>query len=194
VPVTEHTEPVEESDRRLLREVAGGDKVALRRLYDRLAGRVLSVGLRMLGDHSEAEDLVQEVFIEVWRRAPQYDPPRGTVSAWVTAMSRSRALDRLRAGSRRATKIQAVKAEPSLADFGVQSPEAATVWQERQREVQAALAALPGEQRSSIELAYFEGLSCGEIAERTGQPLGTIKSRLRLALGKLGALLVRGAA
>jgi len=181
-------------DPKLLLDVARGDKAALRTLYERWAGRVMAIGLRMLGERAEAEDLVQEVFIEVWRRAPQYDPARGTVSAWVTSMARSRALDRLRATGRRANKIQAVLAQPTPADFGVQSPLDSSVSSEQQREVQAALATLPGEQRSSIELAYFEGLSCNEIAERTGQPLGTVKSRLRLALGKLGALLVRGAA
>ncbi len=181
-------------DQRLLLDVGRADKLALRSLYERWAGRVMALGLRMLGDRAEAEDLVQEVFIEVWRRAPQYDPTRGTVSAWVTSMARSRALDRLRAGGRRANKIHAVMAEPVPADFGVQSPLESSVVREQQREVQAALAMLPGEQRSSIELAYFEGLSCNEIAERTGQPLGTIKSRLRLALGKLGVLLVQGVA
>jgi len=163
----------------------GGDPVdrrqALRALYDLCSGRVMAIALRLLGDRAEAEDVVQETFLELWRRAADYDPSRATPTTWAVVIGRSRALDRLRARSSAARVATAQAAEPVSADPGPQPVEV----REDQRRVREALSSLPPEQREVIELAYFEGLVQTEIAARTGQPLGTVKTRVRLAMEKL---------
>jgi RNA polymerase sigma-70 factor (ECF subfamily) len=167
--------------------VANGEQAALRVLYDRHGPRVLAVALRVLRTKMEAEEVVQDTFIEVWKRAREYDPVRGSVSGWVTTMARNRAIDRLRTRGSEGRTSQAFAGEPPA------SPRATPLEDVEQRlardRIGAALAELPGEQRAAIELAYFEGLSQREIAERTGEPLGTVKTRVRLAMAKLTALL-----
>lgn len=158
---------------------------ALRSLYDVCAGKVMAIALRLLGDRGEAEDVVQETFLELWRRAAEYDPSRASPVTWAVMIGRSRALDRLRARSSAARVATAQAAEPGRADPAPGPLEMS----EEQRRVREALATLPPEQREVIELAYFEGLVQSEIAARTGQPLGTVKTRVRLAMEKLvGAL------
>ncbi len=162
----------------LVRAVAGGDRDALARLYDRYASVLLALALRILRDRREAEDLLHDVFLEVWRSAKDYDLTRGRVRTWLIIRMRSRALDVTKSArvSRRsgdAEVIERVAAESDVAG----SPD-------RQR-VRAALAELGDDQRQVLELAYFEGQSCSEIAERVGIPVGTVKSRLAAALGKL---------
>jgi len=174
-------------DAALLVRVSGGDALALRALYERCGARALAVAYRVLGARSEAEDVVQETFVQVWRQAATYDASRGGAAAWIVTIARSRALDRLRA--RAAAERAAVRSgdETEVAS-GPAPAEAAEQRQTRER-VLAALAVLPREQRSAIELAYWEGLSHSEIAARLGDPLGTVKTRVRLGLAKLAALL-----
>jgi RNA polymerase sigma-70 factor, ECF subfamily len=155
---------------------------ALRALYDACSGKVMAVALRLLGDRGEAEDVVQETFLEVWRRAAEYDPARATAETWAIVIGRSRALDRLRSRSAAARAVSAQALEPVAVDPPRPPGEAS---QERGR-VRGALSALPAEQREALELAYFEGLTQSEIAARTGQPLGTVKTRVRLAMEKMG--------
>jgi RNA polymerase sigma-70 factor (ECF subfamily) len=163
----------------------GGEAVdrrqALRALYDLCSGKVMAIALRLLGDRAEAEDVVQETFLELWRRTADYDPTRASPATWAVVIGRSRALDRLRARSSAARVATAQAAEPVDADPGPQPVEV----REDQRRVREALSVLPPEQREVIELAYFEGLVQSEIAARTGQPLGTVKTRVRLAMEKL---------
>jgi RNA polymerase sigma-70 factor (ECF subfamily) len=154
---------------------------ALRALYDLCSRKVMAVALRLLGDRAEAEDVVQETFLELWRRAKEYDPARADPTTWAIVIGRSRALDRLRARSSAVRAGAALAAEPMSAD---PAPEPAEAREEQQR-VRAALSSLPSEQREVIELAYFDGLAQSEIAVRTGQPLGTVKTRVRLAMRKL---------
>jgi RNA polymerase sigma-70 factor (ECF subfamily) len=176
-------------DRDLLRRVATGDESALGTLYDRWSPLVHALVLRMLGDADEAEDVVEETFWQAWRHASRYEVARGAVSTWLTTIARSRALDRLRARRRRQedswTQLEErevdLTEQPARHDDPLTSAESA----ERRRRVASALAALPAEQRQAIELAYFGGFSQSEIAERTGQPLGTVKTRVRLAMDKL---------
>lgn len=162
---------------------AAGDGSALAALYDSHARSVYSLALRILGDEADAEDVVQEVFAQAWRQAARYDPRRGAVAAWLLNIARTRAIDRFR--SRRARP----EATATPAESDVSAPfidPGDTLSAERTAaQVRAALQQLPLLQRLAIELAYFEGLTQHEIAERLEQPLGTIKTRIRLGLLKL---------
>ena len=161
----------------------------MRRLYARCAGRAWAVTLRILGSRADAEEVLQETFLEVWRRAREFEPSRGGVETWVMMIARTRAIDRKRALGTAARVAEDVATQPPPVSAAPVNPsEAAQQSQERVR-VAAALRELPPEQRLVVELAYFEGLSQREIAERTGDPLGTVKTRARLALEKLAKLL-----
>ncbi|MCX4239905.1 sigma-70 family RNA polymerase sigma factor [Paraliomyxa miuraensis] len=172
----------EPDDGMLVSEVARGQLSALATLYDRHAGMLLSTAHRMLGNETAAEDLVQDVLMEVWRRAHAFDASRGSVRTWMLVRLRSRAVDRLRsARHRREVPVEEVvprEPAPSHEDPEL-SPDRALVRQ--------VLAELPEDQRTVIELAYFHGLSSSEIAEHMGSPIGTVKSRTAAALGKLRA-------
>jgi len=172
----------------LVERVAQGDGVALRALYDRCAARAMAVARRILGDPQEAEEVVQETFVQVWRQADRFDAQRGSPAAWVSTIARSRAIDRLRsreAGERVQVAVRAEDGDPRSA------PAAGDVAESRElrQRVGAALHSLPAEQRRTLELAYFEGLSQSQIAARLGDPLGTVKTRVRLGLSRLAALL-----
>jgi len=174
------------SDAELLRLVAGGDEAALASIYDQYASILLGLLLRILRSRGEAEDVLQEVFLQVWRRAGDFDESRGRGFTWLVTLARSRAIDRLRALDSRSRTAAASASEPS--DF-VSDASADTFRAEQREIVQAALAQLPDEQRRTLLLAYEEGLTQTEIAERTGQPLGTVKTRTRSGLMKLREML-----
>jgi RNA polymerase sigma-70 factor (ECF subfamily) len=161
----------------------------MRTLYARCAGRAWAVALRILGSRPDAEEVLQETLLEVWRRAREFDPNRGGVETWVTTIARTRAIDRKRAmGTVSRISEDAASQPPPMSTAPVDPLEAAEHGQDQAR-VAAALRELPPEQRVVVELAYFEGLSQREIADRTGDPLGTVKTRARLALEKLATLL-----
>ena len=171
----------------LVGRIARGDAEALREAWRRTSSLAFGMALRILRSRSEAEETLQETFIEVWRRARTFEPGRGSLSGWVLTLARSKAIDRARARTRRAA-ITASSGEPS----SIPPPEAplqALLQRDEELRVGGALKALPAEQREVIELAYFEGLTLREVAERTGAPLGTVKTRARTALLKLGGLL-----
>lgn len=169
-------------DERLLDAVASGDREALGLLYDRHAPRMLALASRILGSPREAEDLVHDVFLEAWHRARQYDAARGSVRAWLILRTRSRALDALRA-ARRAPRAPLEAAGPRASD-GV---DASAVHDGRK--LHRLLEDLPREQHAVLELAYFEGYSFSEIAERLAIPVGTVKSRMSRAIDALRAKL-----
>ena len=171
-------------DRTLLARMAQGDGDALAELYDRYAGPIYSLALRILRDAGDAEDIVQEVFAQAWRHASRYTATRGVVAAWLLTLARSRAIDRLRARRARpeaapddAAAIRVIDASPPI-DHQLLSAEQIAG-------VRAALDDLPLLQRVAVELAYFDGLTHAEIADRLEQPLGTVKTRIRLAMAKL---------
>jgi len=168
---------------RVLERVATGDTAALGDLYDAHARSVYSLALRILGDPSEAEDVVQDVFTQAWRQAARYDSRRATVTGWLLMMARSRSLDRLRARQARPDKTIATPL-PDLAS-GDPGQEAEALGAEDVERLRAALKRLGDAARTPIELAYYEGLSQSAIAERLGQPLGTVKTRMRTALAQL---------
>jgi RNA polymerase sigma-70 factor (ECF subfamily) len=174
------------SDAELVRAVARGDEKALADLYDRYAAILLGLMLRILHDRPEAEDVLQEVFLQVWRRAGDFDEARGRAFTWLVTLARSRAIDRLRALDSRSRAATASAAEPSE-QVGDASADAFRA--EQGEIVRAALAELPEGQRTALLLAYEEGLTQTEIAARLSQPLGTVKTRTRAGLIKLRELL-----
>jgi RNA polymerase sigma-70 factor (ECF subfamily) len=179
---------VPSDDAALVTRMQAGDERALGELYDRWEDAVRVCALNVVGDAAEAEDVVEDVFWQAWRQSGRFDASRGTVSAWLLTIARSRSLDRARARkrSRETSALEELEqsgSEAAIAPNG--NPLADAERGERSRLLRNALRDLPNEQRESLELAYFEGLSQTEIAERTGNPLGTIKTRMRLAMQKL---------
>jgi RNA polymerase sigma-70 factor (ECF subfamily) len=169
----------------LLRALARGDESAFARIYDRYSPILLGLLLRILRSRAEAEDVLQEVFLQVWQRAHSFDAERGRAFTWLVTLARSRAIDRLRSvGSReRAARASAEEALPESEP--AEWADNAAIRSERAEAVRAALAELPEEQRQVLMLAYIEGMSQSEIAAAKNQPLGTVKTRTRSALRKL---------
>lgn len=171
--------------------MAAGDAASLASLYDRYADKLFGLALRVTREHADAEEVVVDTFAQVWRDAKRFDPRRGSVAAWLATIARSRALDLLRARARHGRLADAAEQEPTL-EPGLggppASPMADLLADEESRAVQAALGQLPEAQRTALQLAYFEGLSQTEIAERTNEPLGTVKTRVRLGLRKMREL------
>ena len=168
----------------LVELVATGDQSALTTLYDATNRLIYSLILRVLSDVSSAEEVLVDVYTQVWRQAASYDANRGAPLAWMATIARSRAIDRLRSGwqdQRRKEPLEVLGDAPANAA----SPEETTAASERQRFVREALNILTPEQREVIELAYYSGLSHSEIAEKLNQPLGTVKTRTRLGMMKL---------
>jgi RNA polymerase sigma-70 factor, ECF subfamily len=172
-------------DLEAIRRVARGDADALAFLYDRHSRIIYSLAFRIVGDPPEAEEIVQDVFAQAWRQAERYDTSRGVVVAWLLMIARSRAIDRVR--SRRGLPPLAPDGEKGLASMAdpAEGPELQTLSTEQVRNVKRALDTLPLQQRMAIQLAFYEGLTHVEIAERLEEPLGTVKTRIRLGLLKL---------
>ncbi len=169
----------------LMRRIVEADETALGALYDRWVRSLYSLVLHLLKDPDEAEDVVEETFWQAWKKADSYEPSKGAVSTWLLTIGRRKALDRLRA--KRRSGADTVSGDFSFADLPSTAPDPAMEVEgaELREQIRNALADLPDEQREVLELGYFSGLSQSEIAEATGQPLGTVKTRMRLAMQKL---------
>jgi RNA polymerase sigma-70 factor, ECF subfamily len=169
------------SDAALMARMVQRDEAALEALYDRYAGLLSSVLNRILRDTQAAEEILQDIFFQLWRTASQFDASRGSLPGWLMVIARNRAISRLRHHNPAAGEELF---ENTLVLLPV-SLESAITQKELMGRVKGAIATLPKEQRAVVELAYFEGLTHSEIAERTGDPLGTVKTRLRTALETL---------
>jgi RNA polymerase sigma-70 factor (ECF subfamily) len=187
-PSDRSTQPAREGNwALLLQQIANGDQSAVAELYDATVNLVFGLALRVLGDRAVAEDVVIEVYSQVWRQAHAYDPQRGTPLSWLLTLTRSRAIDMLRSRQRVHTTEPLDAASQAL--DGTPGPEENSSVAERRRVVSQALANLHEDQRQVIELAYFADLSHAEIAAKLGQPLGTVKTRIRTGLLRLRELL-----
>jgi RNA polymerase sigma-70 factor (ECF subfamily) len=189
--IVQATEDAATADRAALERMARGDQEALAELYDRYGRLVYSLALRIVRDQRDAEEIVQEVFSQAWRQSGRYSAGRGSVVAWVLTLTRSRAIDRVRG---RRARPEATASETALADLPDNAPAAdeQLAWAARTAQVRAALDSLPFLQRTAIELAFYDGLTHVEIAERLEQPLGTVKTRIRQGLLKLRDRLAGG--
>lgn len=173
--------PSDASDDTLMRDVAAQKRAALEQLFQRYSGRVLASARRVLANSGEAEEVVQETFIEVWNKAAGFDARRGNAASWILSVGRNKAIDRARSRSARTRLLANLPREENNAESPQQALERAT----DQRRLGQALETLTPEQREVIELAYFGGLSQTEIAAKTGDALGTIKGRARAGLARL---------
>jgi RNA polymerase sigma-70 factor, ECF subfamily len=174
-------------DPTLLARVVKGDQQAFSQLYDYSSTLLFTLAVRMLGNREEAAELLQDVYLEVWRKVSRYDVGRGTPIAWLITLTKSRAIDRLRARASRgyrATDSLEGGTATQVAD-PAPSPLETQADQELRTAIGAAVAGLPQSQQQAIELAYYEGLSHTEIATRLNQPLGTVKTRIKLGMSKL---------
>lgn len=167
--------------------MADGDREAFEQLYDRTSRYVFGVAVKVLEDRERAAEVAQEVYAQVWEEAESFDPARGTALTWLAMMTRSRALDRSRSETSYGDALEELEQEPRTSPTGEspQNPEEAAVLSERRSLLREALTELPDEQRITLELSFFRGMSQREMAEQTDTPLGTVKSRMRSAMAKL---------
>ncbi len=174
-------------DARLVQRMAAGDRGALGDLYDRFSGPLLGAAVRIVRDHSEAQDVVHDAFVAMWEKAATFDLTRGNAFAWAVTLVRNRAIDRVRMRKRRSELLgDAAPSDLGYADSAGESSgsDSATIGDEA-RAVRAAVATLPLEQQRAVELAFFGGFTQEEIARKLSAPLGTVKARIRRGLLKL---------
>ncbi len=182
---------VEETDRGLVARMAQGDENAMGDLYDRLGAPLYALAFSMLGERADAEEVVMDAFMQAWKNAETFDHQRGSVGAWLTVIVRSRAIDRSRARSRQ-EKVVVHGGSEEVAGVSThwEDPSRSVEVSEERRMVIAALGGLPEGQREAIALAYYDGLSQTQIAEKLQLPLGTVKTRIRDGMRKLRSVLL----
>lgn len=180
---TEKADELAEAE--LLRRIAARDKTALGALYDHVASALFAVSFRILGDSHEAEEVIQDVFVEIWNKASVFDASLGTAFHWVMRIARNRSIDRIRSRQRRAQTLERFQ-ELAPADVGHESASPAkSLGSDELAGIRAAVQGLPPDQRRALEMAFFAGNTHAEIAQFTGEPLGTVKARIRRGMAKL---------
>lgn len=168
----------------VLARIARGDETAMGELYNRTSGPIFRLACRLLRDAGAAEEVVHDVYMQVWRKAAEFNPARGTPTAWLLVIARSRASDRLR--SRRAYQYEQTLDDAPSTAFSIESKlEQSLICGQSAQYLQNALSHLPEQQQRLIEMGFFQGLSHQEIADKTGQPLGTVKTRIRSGISRL---------
>ena len=174
-----------ERDVELLRRIADGDRSAFSAFYDQYSGLLFSIAVKVLNDSREAEDVLQEVFMQIWNKANAYDQLLGKPASWAVTLTRNKAIDRIRASQRRSRLLDQATVEAGA--FPDDSPSAGErlYGKENAEMIRSVVAALPSDQRRAIELAFFSGLTQDEIAKTLQEPLGTIKARIRRGMLKL---------
>ncbi|MGB0082566.1 MAG: sigma-70 family RNA polymerase sigma factor [Terracidiphilus sp.] len=184
--MTAQAQPVHDSA--LIERMMAGDEAALSTLYDRYSAMLFGMLMRILRDQQAAEEVLQDLFLQLWRNAAQFDAGRGSLPAWLMVSGRNRAISRLR-GRRDREVLEEEEGDYANTFVSGQNIEDEAVRAQLARNVSAALEQLPAEQRQAVELAYFEGMTQSEIANRTGIPLGTVKTRMRTAMQTLRQIL-----
>jgi RNA polymerase sigma-70 factor (ECF subfamily) len=175
----------EDPQAQLLRRIAAQDRDALAEFYDQVAGLLYSTALRILGDAHEAEEVIQDVFVQIWEKANKFDPAIGVANYWALSITRNRAIDRLRARQRRSRLMNEFE-ESGAAEISAESnPSHLGLSGEELASVRGAVNQLPADQRQAIEMAFFGGMTHHEISERLKEPLGTVKARIRRGMLKL---------
>lgn len=175
---------IEATEAELLRRIAQRDHAALGELYDGMGGVVFSLAMRMLSDQREAEEVVQDVFLQIWNKAATFDGSLGSVLSWSLGITRNRCIDYLRARQRR-TRIVAEATLEAADEPESAVPGAHALGEAEQKAIRAAVAGLPTEQQQAISMAFFGGMTHQEIADVMGEPLGTVKARIRRGMLKL---------
>lgn len=179
------------TDQELMEQIANGNTHALGILYDRMGRLVFSVAIQLLGDRESAEEVTQDVFLQVWKNAASYNATQAKPTTWVTSLARYRAIDALRRRKVRPENRQVSWNEPGTPDIpDPQQPELQVALSLQRQQVESALAQLPEDQRQALALAFLNGFSHQQIAAVLNAPLGTVKTRIRLAMHKLRALLI----
>ena len=179
---------------RLVSAMAGGNQNAMGELYDLTSSLIHGVAQRMLENPQDAEEVVLDVYMKAWRNAAHYSSDRGSVTGWLVMMARTVAIDRIRSRNAQPRTMELLTSALPEPAARAATPEEATVESERRTRIRSAMSELPSEQREALLLAFFGGLSHAELAEQLGQPLGTIKTRIRLGLRRLRTLLGENAA
>ncbi len=186
---TYHSATTANDDELLLARVAQGDQAALGTLYDRYATPLYSLAIKMLANEAEAQDVLHDVFLSVWNKAAGFRADRGSAFSWTVALLRNRIIDRIRARRRHGELIEANAPDLEPSGSAASSSAENCVTNERAREVRAAMSQISDDQRQVLRLAFFEGLTQAEIAEKLEEPLGTIKARAQRGMAKLRSLL-----
>ena len=180
----------DEEDVSLIQRVVRGEESAMSELYDRYSGLLYTFGMRILRSQEDTSDLLQEVFLQAWNKADSYEKRKGTVYTWMVTMTRNRAIDLLRSkGYKQQSQTLEISTVSPLADAGSSNPHSRTVLREDQQLVTEALKKLTFDQQKVIALAYYEGYTQTEIANKLNIPLGTVKSRMRKGLMEMRSML-----
>ena len=175
----------QDRDIELLRQIAAGDRSSFAEFYDRHSTLMFSVACKILNNNTEAEDVLQETFLQIWEKASKFDPKLGKASSWAAILVRNKAIDRIRASQRRARLAEEAGAEQAVTTPPTDTANENLYGHEKAQMIQSAIGELPNEQRQAIELAYFSGLTQDQISKKLNEPLGTIKARIRRGLLKL---------